>query len=113
MAIEYTVHTYLASVITDVPIYIETPLQKPSHFIRIERTGGTHDRYLKRASIAIQAYAETLEDAITLIERVNDAMLDIITVDTVTKCDVTNVYPFNETNVKRYRYQSVCELYYY
>lgn len=114
--IEKTVLDYLTQTLS-VPCYMAVPETNPNPdaqtFVVIEKTGSSKTNHICRATFAIQSYADTLFKAATLNESVKDAMENIITLDTVTRCELQGDYPYTRISTKQPRYQAVFELTHY
>lgn len=61
----------------DVPVSDRVPENRPSRLVTVQRTGGAGDRWLDRATVAIQAWGTTPGDAASLALEVEEAMLDV------------------------------------
>lgn len=110
--IETTIMEYLANAL-DAPVYMEEPERPPRSYILIEKAGGGSSGPLKRASVIIQSYAETLEKAAVLNDRMIQAMEDIADQDPISRCELDSDYNYTDLDTKRYRYQAVFDLIYY
>jgi len=111
--IEKTVLDYL-TVESGVPVYMEEPENPSAYpFIVIQKTGSGLENHIKRATFAVQSYAESLYGAAHLNETIKEIMLDIISLDEVAKCSLNSDYNFTDTARKRYRYQAVYDLVHY
>jgi hypothetical protein len=111
--IEQIILEYLKDKLNMDDIYTETPQEPPSVFVRIEKTGGNRNAYLKRATVAIQSYGTSLYEAAQLNENVIETMLGIDELDSISKCELNSDYNFTDTQQKKYRYQAVFNLTYY
>ena len=61
----------------DVPVHDRVPSSRPVRFVTVQRTGGAGDRYLDRATVAVQAWASTPGSAASLAYDIEEAMLDV------------------------------------
>jgi hypothetical protein len=111
--IEQIILEYLKDKLDTDDVYTETPQEPPSVFVRIEKTGGNRNAYLKRATVAVQSYGSSLHEAASLNEIVIEAMLGIDELDSISKCELNSDYNFTDTQQKKYRYQAVFNLTYY
>ena len=106
--IEKTIFDYLNSIDLQAKAYTEIPKNVPSKFYLIEKTGTSIDNRITTSTVAIQSYADTLYDAISLNDDLKDAMLDgLITLDEVSAVYLNSDYNFTDTTTKRHRYQAV------
>ena len=107
--IEVIVLEYLREQL-DVPVYMENPIAAPEKYVLLEKTGSTSENLIESATIAIQSYAGSLFDAISLNEEVKEAMKKIVMLDEVMGAELNSDYNFTDTTKKKYRYQAVFEL---
>ena len=109
--IEKIVLDYLNDMMS-VSVYTERREQK-GKFVIIEKVGGGQTDHIKRASIAIQSYADSMYDAAELNEQVKDAMEGIVALSKVSSCKLDTDYNYTDTSTKKYRYQAVFDLVHY
>lgn len=109
--IEKTVLDYLSEKMT-VQIYAEKRGQNGKYVI-IEKVGGGETDHIKRASIAVQSYADSMFDAAELNEKVKEVMKGIIALPEVSSCKLDTDYNYTDTSTKKYRYQAVFDLVHY
>lgn len=113
--IEQTIYAFLNTVEgLQARAYTEMPKTVPNKLYLIEKTGDSIENHIKTANIAIQSYAETLYDAISLNEDLKTAMLDeLIKLDAISSVKLNSDYNYTDTTTKRYRYQAVFVVTYY
>lgn len=111
--IEKTVLDYLKTQVSPVPVYMEVPKNPPEKMVVLERTGGSVNDHLKRATFAVQSYAGTLYEAAALNETVIDNLLAITTEKEVCASRLNSFYNYTDTTSKRYRYQAVFDFVHY
>lgn len=110
--IELTILNYLNSELS-VTAYMEYPEEPPAKFVTIDKTGGSGDANIRRATVAIQSYANSLYEAAELNEAVKTAMLVINRkTNSVSHVELNSDYEFTNSAKKRYRYQAVFDLVY-
>lgn len=118
--IEKTIYDYLSTQI-GVPVFLELPEvpseeypEMPDEFIVFEKVGGSITDKIPFASIAVQSYSLTsLFNASLLNETAKETMLGLpAAVSDVSECSLTADTNFTDTSTKRYRYQSVFNIYY-
>ena len=110
--IETIVLNYLANVL-NVPVYMEVPEDPSGSYVVLEKTGGTEENHVTRATIAAQSYAPSLVDAAKLNTLVVQALKDIVIIADVGGSHVnSDGVNFTDPTTKRYRYQCVFDLYY-
>lgn len=110
--IEQTIREYLSGNLS-VPVRLEEEPDLPSEYVLVEKTGSGMTNYIKRATVAIQSYGETMYKAAELNEKVKDVMESITELDTVSKCQLNTDYNYTDTARKKYRYQAVFDLVYF
>ena len=110
--IEETVRNHLLTRMS-VPVYIDVPAEPPESYVSIERTGGSESEHIRYATIAIQSYGGRRLAAAELHESVMSAMKDLITLNSVSACNINSEYDFTDTTTKKYRYQALYNIVYY
>lgn len=110
--IEQTVKDYLGTILS-VPVKTEVPDGPPSSFVVIEKTGGSSTNHISTNTLAIQSYAESMYLASLLNEEVKNAMENIITLDSISRCSLEGDYNYTDTRTKQYRYQAVFSIVHY
>lgn len=108
--IETIVIGYLDGMVEAIPAYAERPKEPPAEYLLIEKTGGTESNCIARATVAIQAYADTLFRAAEICSMVENAMKDIVELDEVSRCKLNTSYNYTDTESKKYRYQAVFDI---
>lgn len=110
--IELTILDYLEECL-GVPVYVEEPETQPDAYVLVEKTAGSKENHIYRATLAIQSYAESMVDAMELNEQVKEAMDEAATLTDVAKSELNSDYNFTDTETNRYRYQAVYNLVHY
>lgn len=109
--VEKIVLDYLTTAL-NVPVYMEVPENAESAFVVLELVGNQENNRVCSASIAAQSYGASLYDAAELNNDVVIAM-DLFNANTnIGGCKMASSYNFTDTETKRYRYQSVFDIYY-
>ena len=111
--IELTVLNYLKSVLTDVTVTSEIRQGMGDKFVLIEKTGGGMNDRLFSSKFAVQSWGGSLYEAMSLNERVKEAMLNLPSVKEVTKCSLNSDYNYTDTATKHPRYQAVFDVVHY
>ena len=111
--IELTVLNYLKSVLTDVTVTAEIRQGMGDTFVLIEKTGSNMSDRLPSSKFAVQSWGKSLYDAMSLNERVKEAMFDLPSVKEVTKCSLNSDYNYTDTATKHPRYQAVFDVVHY
>lgn len=109
--IELILKQYLNGVL-DVPVLFEHKAGTDVPFIIIEKTGGSSDNHLQKATIAIQSYAASLYNAAKLNEDVIRAMDRFDEIENITGVHLNSSYNYTDTETKNYRYQAVFDINY-
>lgn len=109
--IELILKQYLNGAL-DVPVLFEHKEGTDVPFVIIEKTGGSSDNHLQKATVAIQSYGTSLYNAAKLNEDVIRAMDGLTTVENVGGAHLNGSYNFTDTETKNYRYQAVYDINY-
>lgn len=109
--IEKTLIDYLNKNL-DVPVYAEHQRVEPKSFVLVERVGSARNNLINRVSFAVQSYAESMEKAAELNEKVKCAMYEIVKLDEIGSCKLDSDYNFTDTEMKQYRYQAIFDIYF-
>lgn len=110
--IEKIILDYLAG--AGVTAYMEIPEGGGvMPFVVIERTGGSLDQHIRRATVAIQSYGASLYQAANLNTQIIALMEDIVLLPEISACELNSDYNFTDTTKKEYRYQAVYDLVYF
>lgn len=111
--IELVVLNYLKSELPDITVTAEIRQGMGDTFVSIEKTGGGMNDKLFSSTFAVQSWAGSLYDAMSLNERVKEAMLELPSVKEVTKCSLNSDYNYTDTATKHPRYQAVFDVVHY
>lgn len=82
-------------------------------FVVIEKTGGSLDQHIRRATVAIQSYGASLYQAANLNTQIIALMEDIVLLPEISACELNSDYNYTDTTKKEYRYQAVYDLVYF
>lgn len=110
--IEETILDYLSEKI-QVMVRMEEELDMPDEYVLVEKTGGGKTNHIRRATIAVQSYADSLYRAMQINEEVKEAMEDIVALDEISRCTLNSDYDYTDTTRKKYRYQAVFDIVHY
>ena len=110
--IEETILDYLSEKI-QVMVRLEEELDMPDEYVLVEKTGGGKTNHIRRATIAVQSYADSLYRAMQINEEVKEAMEDIVALDEISRCTLNSDYDYTDTTRKKYRYQAVFDIVHY
>ena len=104
--IEKTILDYLGEHLT-VPVYMEEPINKPTSYVLIERTGSSESDLIETTTLALQSYGASLYDAAVLNMAVKARIKQAVELPSVSAVYINSDYNFTDTETKRYRYQCV------
>ncbi len=105
--IEGFLRDFLADAL-DAPVYIDVPKDHPNEYYVIEKTGSSRTNHIWQSVFAVQSYGNSFYNAASMIQRVNDLMLDeLIKEDRVSDVSLNGSSNFTDTTKKQPRYQSV------
>lgn len=93
-----------------VSAHAQVPEDRPDAFITVERTGGMSDRFLDRATLAVQVWAPTRARTLALTEDVRRKLWDIWRRPEVASIDIPSMYHFPDPDSQQERYQLVVTL---
>lgn len=82
----------------------------PDSFVTVERTGSGMENKIRSATIAVQCWATTRDEAANLCETVEGIMLGSVADANISRCSLNSSYDFTDTTTKRYRYQAVFDV---
>ena len=108
--IELIVYNYLKNALK-CTVSVER-LEDIETYVYIEKTSGNEKNTLKTCTIAIQSYAPTFQKTLELNEEVKKAMKEIISLDDISSCKLTNDYKFDDLTRKKHRYQALFNITY-
>lgn len=112
MLIEEFVVKYLEDELS-VPVSGSEPTPMPQRFVTVERTGSSCRNKLRSAAIAVQAWAESLDEAANLCAVVVTTMEAIVSEPEISRCVLSANYNFTDEETNRYRYQADFDLVHY
>jgi len=113
MMIELIVFNYLKEKL-DVLVDIEKPSPLPETYVVIDKTGGSKSNHLPDATIAFQSYGKSKFEALSLNEKVKNAVESMVDeLDEIRGLSLNSDYFFPDLATKEYRYQAVYDIRYY
>ena len=95
------------------PVYLEHEPDMPAQCYVVEKTGSDEVNFIKDATVAIQSYGSTMEEAASLNELLKIAVADMVQCDRICNCRLSTDYPFTDTDTQEYRYQAVFNIRHY
>lgn len=96
-----------------VTVRMEEEPDMPKEYVLIEKTGGGKTNYIRRATITIQSYAESLYRAMQINEEIKEVLDRIVELDEISRCTLNSDYDYTDTTRKKYRYQAVFDIVHY
>ena len=112
MMIEKVILDYLNNTLPD-PVYMHFPQKAPTRLYVLERTGGRRENQIQYATFALQSYGGSLYDTAAMNNAGVEAMLNAVSLDTVSDVRLNSDYNFTDTTRKRERYQAVFDVTHY
>lgn len=100
---------------TGYPAFLEEPekAHRPDSYFLVEKLGSDERDHITSAQIAVQSYAPSLVEAMSLNHAAKAAMSGFIGLDGISRCRCVGDHNFTDTQTKRYRYQAVFDITYY
>ena len=89
---------------------LEVPDPRPEEFISVEMTGGSGDRFVRTASLAVQSWAKTRKRAAEIARLVEEAVPDIADEPNVFHAVANGTYRWPDPDSGHERYQTNVEL---
>nr|DAI30760.1 MAG TPA: tail completion protein [Caudoviricetes sp.] len=96
---------YLKRKFPGVKVSNRVPMDRPSRFVTVERTGGNRTHLWDSPVFAVQAWAQTEVEASALADEVADAILDWQLDPIVAYSAVNAVYAFPDPDARVPRFQ--------
>lgn len=96
----------------DVYVGVSAP-ESTTGYVLIDQTGSSNRNHIMTATVAVQSYGSTLENAIRLNEQVKAEMLSFASEDEVASVRLETEYNFTNTATKQYRWQAVYSITHY
>lgn len=104
MDIEAEVVRFLARKV-GVKALTGVPSPRPDEFVTVELTGGGSGRFQTRASLAVQAWAQTRQRALEIAIECERALWDLDELDNVFNPSAEHPYRFPDPDSRTPRYQ--------
>ena len=106
-----TLRDYLDNAL-NVPVVVEAPT-RTSNYVLIEQTGSSRTNHIITTTFAIQSYGNSLYEAMSLNDAVEDAMVGFAELGNITRVELQTDYNFTNTTTKQYRWQAVYSITHY
>lgn len=97
---------------TGIPTYAEKPNKNPDEYIVIKNIDNGRTDCIDAVTISIMSYAQTLDNALALNQKVKNAMYDIVALENISKCKLGGGGQRIDTQSKTYAYESIFNIYY-
>lgn len=111
--IESLIIDYLAEH-TEVPAYAMLPADVATPCLVVEKTAGGYSETILTATVAVQSYGQSLEQAAQINDTVKWLLLEgFASLNQILKITLNSDYNFTDTSTDRYRYQAVYDIKYY
>ena len=94
-------------------VYGEVPKSTEGEFVTVERTGAGWKNQIDSATLAVQAWADTMLEAATLADAVAEDLRSMIGEDEISSVSVTGPYNYTDPRTNKYRYQAAVYVVYY
>lgn len=95
---------------TGVKAVLEVPNPRPDEFISVEMTGGSGDRFMRGASLAVQSWAKTRKRAAEIAGLVEEAVPSIADEPNVFRAVTNGTYRWPDPDSGHERYQTNVEI---
>ena len=95
---------------TGVRAVLEVPEDRPDEFVSVEMTGGSGDRFMRTASLAVQSWAQTRRRAAEISRLVEAATPGLTEEPNIFRAVANGTYRFPDPNSGQARYQTNVEL---
>lgn len=110
--IEIILEDYLKSKLNK-PVYTEIPSKHANEYYVIQKTSGRIRNHIRTATITVQSVAQSLYLSAKMNENVIEAMLNSISLSSISNCTLNSDYNFTNTASKQHRYQCVFDITYF
>lgn len=112
MIIEKEILNYLNSEDVGLTAYAERPNNPPTEYCLVARVSGEINETIRRATVDIDVYSDTLYNASVLNEQLITAMNDFVH-DSVSKIDCVGDAQNMDLQNKIYAYRTTWQIYFY
>ena len=91
-------------------VYANVPSSRPTSFVTVERTGGSHDSVvIDRPTVAIQAWSDKRLSASELAYSIRDALIGMVSEVNICKVSINSIYNFPDPASGVSRYQMIID----
>lgn len=91
-------------------VYANVPSNRPTSFVTVERTGGSHDSVvIDRPTVAIQAWSDKRLSASELAYSIRDALIGMVSEVNICKVSINSIYNFPDPVSGVSRYQMIID----
>lgn len=96
---------------TGIKTVLEVPKTRPDEFISVEMTGGSGDRFIRRAVVAVQSWAKARQRASEIARIVESKIPDLADdEENVFSAVATGSYRWPDPDSRQERYQTTVEI---
>lgn len=111
MTIEEFIILFLSGRLT-VRVCGDVPSSVPDSFVTVEQTGSSVENKIKSATIAVQSWALTRDQAAQLNALVESVMDELNEEPEISSCELETSYNYTDMARKKPRYQAVFDVVY-
>ena len=95
---------------TGIKVLLDVPADRPEEFATVELTGGSGDRFMRRAVLAVQSWAATRRRAAEMAMAVEAAVPSLMDEQNVFRAVANGSYRWPDPDSGQPRYQTTVEL---
>lgn len=95
---------------TGIKVFLDVPADRPEEFATVELTGGSGDRFMRRAVLAVQSWASTRRRAAEMAMAVEAAVPSLMDEQNVFRAVANGSYRWPDHDSGQPRYQTTVEL---
>ena len=106
MTIEGFIIDAISSVL-EAPVYGDRPSPMPARFHTVEKTGSRETDHVQQATIVVQSWAESRNEAAALNELAKEAMRALIALPAISSVECETDYNYPDLTTRKPRYQAL------
>lgn len=111
--IELVIKNFLNENFKNVKCFLELPENMPNEFVVFEKTSSSEKFGLYSSTFAFQSYSKSLYETAKLNKRIKKIIKKLVELDEIVSVSLNSNYNFTDSELKRYRYQSVFDIKHY
>lgn len=109
-----TIEQYLIEKLESVaPAYAEKPEDATGQYLVVDVISAGESNCIKRSTVAVRCYADSLAEASELNHQVRDYMSTLWQQPEIARCKINTEYALNSITMMQYRYQSIYDIIHY